>query len=196
MFRILQTLCGRPRSLEGSGELGYRAVAAHYANQNRGLSLRGENVDLVRGFITAEAAYGKGKQAERLPINRKVIKMRARLKARNKGEWVFVSRHGRTFKSIRTAFTNACKHANLPDVTPHTLRHTFASRLGIRGAGDRTLQALGRWNEPKMIRRYMHLSEAHLREAVEMLAENSPAICTTPAEAARSGVAAKLYSAR
>jgi site-specific recombinase XerD len=81
-------------------------------------------------------------------------------------------------------------------VTLHTLRHTFASRLGMQGAGDRTLQALGWWKEPKMIRRYVHLSEAHLREAVEMLAENSPAIFTTPAEAARSGVAAKLNSAR
>jgi hypothetical protein len=44
----------------------------------------------------------------------------------------------------------------------------------MQGAGDRTLQALGRWKEPKMIRRYVHLSQEHLREAVEKLAENSP----------------------
>jgi len=43
----------------------------------------------------------------------------------------------------------------------------FASRSGMQGAGDRTLQALGRWEEPKMIRGYVHLSQEHLREAVE-----------------------------
>jgi len=66
----------------------------------------------------------------------------------------------------------------------------------MRGAGDRTFQALGRWKEPKMIRRYILLSEEHLREAVEMLAEKSPAIFTTPAEGAQEGVAAKLNSTK
>jgi hypothetical protein len=47
-----------------------------------------------------------------------------------------------------------------------------------------------------MIRRNVHLSEAHLREAVEMLAENSPAVFTTPAGEAQSGVSAKLNSAK
>jgi hypothetical protein len=47
-----------------------------------------------------------------------------------------------------------------------------------------------------MIRRYVHLSQVRLREAVEMLAENSPAIFTTPAGEAPNGVAAKLNSAK
>jgi len=159
------------------------------------LTLRWENVDLIRGFVTVEAAYAKGKQTDTLPINRIVIEALTWLKATARGEWVFVSRNGEPFKSVRTAFTNACKRANLTGVTPHTLRHTFASRLGMRGAGDRTLQALGRWREPKMIRRYVHLSEEHLREAVEMLAENSPTRFTTPAGEAPKGVAAKCSSA-
>lgn len=66
----------------------------------------------------------------------------------------------------------------------------------MQGAGDITLQALGRWKEPRMIRRYVHLSQVRLREAVEMLAENSPAIFTTPAGEAPNGVAAKLNSAK
>jgi len=47
---------------------------------------------------------------------------------------VFRSRDGRPFKSIRTRFTTACRNAKLSDVTPHTLRHTFASRLAITGS--------------------------------------------------------------
>jgi site-specific recombinase XerD len=106
-----------------------------------------------------------------------------------------VNRSGQPCKPFRTAFENACRHAKLADVAPHTLRHTLASRLGMQGAGDRALQALGRWKEPKMIRRYVHLSQEHLREAVEKLAENSPENFTTPARGAEQAVAAKLNSA-
>ena len=66
----------------------------------------------------------------------------------------------------------------------------------MQGAGDRTLQALGRWEEPKMIRGYVHLSQEHLREAVEKPAENSPTNFTTPAREAEQAVAAKLSSAK
>ena len=43
-----------------------------------------------------------------------------------------------------------------------------------------------------MIRCYVRLSEQHLREAVERLAENSPPIFTTLAEQAPAGVASKV----
>ncbi|NLA41974.1 MAG: tyrosine-type recombinase/integrase, partial [Smithella sp.] len=35
--------------------------------------------------------------------------------------------------SFRTAFQTACRNAKLTGVTPHVLRHTFASRLVMRG---------------------------------------------------------------
>jgi hypothetical protein len=50
--------------------------------------------------------------------------------------------------------------------------NTFASKLAMSGVNDRSLQALGRWKEPKMIQRYAHLSPQHLREAVEKIAQN------------------------
>jgi integrase len=156
------------------------------------LTLRWENIDLAAGFLTVEAAYAKGKQTDTLPINRMLVEALAQLKASAASEWVFVNREGKPFKSIRTAFENACRNAKLQSVTPHTLRHTFASRLGMQGAGDRTLQVLGRWKEPKMIRRYVHLSEQHLREAVERLAENSPTMFTTLADESPVGVASKV----
>jgi hypothetical protein len=65
----------------------------------------------------------------------------------------------------------------------------------MQGAGDRTLQALGRWKETMMIRRYVHFSQEHLKEGVEKLAENSPANFTTPAREAEQDVADKLSSA-
>jgi integrase len=91
---------------------------------------------------------------------------------------VFETREGNQIKAVRTAFTNACQRANLSDVTPHTLRHTFASRLGMAGINNLTLQKLGRWKEPKMILRYAYLSPEYLEDAIEKIGSHSPPVIT------------------
>lgn len=53
--------------------------------------------------------------------------------------------------------------------TWHCNRHTFASRLVMRGVDLYTFQRLGGWRTPKMVQRYAHLAPEHLREAVERL---------------------------
>jgi len=103
------------------------------------------------------------------------------------------------YRSIRTAFLTAWRHAGLEGATPHVLRHTFASRLAMTGAHPRTIQELGGWSELAMVERYAHLSASHKAEAVERIAtdenlgdrgpkfsataENSPTLFTTPARA-------------
>jgi len=44
----------------------------------------------------------------------------------------------------------------------------------MNGVNSLTLQLLGRWAEPKMLQRYVHLSSEHLAEALEKIqpAEN------------------------
>ena len=90
---------------------------------------------------------------------------------------------GAASRSSRTQFTTACRNAKLTDVTPHTLRHTFASRLAIAGVGLRTIQELGSWKEIRMVLRYAHLSDQHKADAVERItgkiAENSTTVITT-----------------
>ena len=72
---------------------------------------------------------------------------------------------------VRRAFERAVKAAGLVPFRFHDLRHTFASRLAMRGANDRTLMALGGWKSPAMLARYAHLSPAHLWKAVEGLTQ-------------------------
>ena len=75
----------------------------------------------------------------------------------------------------------ACDRAKLTDVTPHVLRHTFASRLAMAGVDLRTIQELGGWRSLKMVERYAHLSPSHKAEAVERLA-NFTSLFTQAAE--------------
>jgi integrase len=155
------------------------AIYAGPRLQSEALTLKKDNVDLQRRLLTVEAAYSKNGETETIPLHSKLVEaLRARMQE-SRSEYVFEHPDGTRIRSVRTAFTNACQRAKLAGVTPHTLRHTFASRLGMTGANDRELQALGRWKDPKMIQRYTHLSRQHLAEALERIGSDSPTVFTT-----------------
>lgn len=87
--------------------------------------------------------------------NRKKVEVRIltvkaalkQLKEKSRGEYVFSNPEDSPYKSIRSAFKTACKHAKFPRVTPQTLRHTFASRLAMAGVDLRTNQELAERRE-------------------------------------------------
>jgi site-specific recombinase XerD len=54
------------------------------------------------------------------------------------------------------------------DVTLHTLRHTWASRMAESGTELRTLMDLGGWSDLSMVQRYTHPGQH--RATVERLA--------------------------
>ncbi|EQD38083.1 phage integrase, partial [mine drainage metagenome] len=72
--------------------------------------------------------------------------------------------------NLRREFMDAVKKAALAPFRFHDLRHTFASRLAMNGANDRTLQTLLGHKSQTMILRYAHLGPTHLWNAVEGLA--------------------------
>jgi integrase len=154
--------------------------------QGEALKLKWQDVDLQHGILTVQAAYAKNGETRTIPLNRLLWEALERLSKGRQSpcEFVFVSSKREPFRSIRTAFTTACQHANLAAVSPHILRHTFASRLAMAGVDIRTLQELGGWKEIKMVERYAHLSTQHKAEAIGKMAhptsEDSPTVFTTP----------------
>jgi site-specific recombinase XerD len=68
----------------------------------------------------------------------------------------------------------AATKAKISGVTPHVLRHAFASRLCMAGVDLRTVQELGGWSTLAMVQRYSHLSPEHKAEAVERMLEREP----------------------
>ena len=80
----------------------------------------------------------------------------------------------------------ACRNAGLDDVTWHTFRHTFASRLNGSGTDLVTVQELLGHSDIKTTMRYAHTNRAAKTSAVRRLASSSDKIVTLPALIAKS----------
>ena len=74
---------------------------------------------------------------------------------------------------INRVFAPALRRAGITDFSWHDLRHTFASRLVMKGVGLRTVQELMGHKTIAMTLRYAHLSPAHKLDAVRRLEKNA-----------------------
>lgn len=78
-------------------------------------------------------------------------------------------------RSIKTAWANACKRAGLVGITPHILRHTFASWLIMSGEDIKTVSRLvGHTNIQITSDYYSHFSSDYLREKINKIGEILP----------------------
>jgi site-specific recombinase XerD len=134
-------------------------------------------VDVACKTLTVAAAYAKNGTSRTVSLNSTVLAALTRLPKRS--DFVFAKPNGTPYHAIR-GFHGACRKAGLTGVTPHTLRHTFATRLVENGVDLRTVQELGGWATLSLIQRYAHVSPSRKAEAVEGLVRNSTTLSTTP----------------
>lgn len=134
------------------------------------LALRWEDVDWKRGVITIRQQ--KTRKSKTVPIS---TGLRQALEAVPQGSGISMVFRRSDASPIRKyelqrAFEAAKKVTGIrSELTPHTLRHTFASWLAIAGTPLRTIQELLGHGDLRMTLRYAHLSPAHLRDAVEVV---------------------------
>jgi len=144
-------------------------LLGQYAGLRSGeaLNLEWRNV-VLRGvrnsYIKVEKT--KSKKARKIPINSILFDLLAKLRAsRGNSKMVF------PFKSIRTAFENACKRAEIEDFTFHDLRRTFGTRLLEKGTNIVTISKLYGHSSVLVTQRYLHPQDELSIEAVELLVE-------------------------
>ena len=131
------------------------------------LKLEWRDVDFRQGmFLCRDTKAGDSRWVPMNSVVRETLSILAG-EGPEPGEKVFGKLEPR---NLRRDFDKAVHKAGIAPFRFHDLRHTFASRLAMNGANDRTLQTLGGWKTPRMILRYAHLGPSHLQEAVEELA--------------------------
>ncbi len=144
--------------------------------KSEALTLRWADIDMRRRLLSVQSSYAKNGQMRAIPMNSTVREALDHLPRRS--EFVFAKPNGTPYYAVR-GFKAACGRAGLKDVTPHTTRHTFATRLIERGTDLRMVQELGGWNSLALLQRYGHVSPSRKAEAVEGLVQNSPTGFTT-----------------
>lgn len=145
--------------------------------KSEALTLRWADVDMGRRTLTVAAAYAKSGTSRTVSLNSVILDALSRLPKRS--EFVFAKHNGKPYHAIR-GFRGACQRAELTSVTPHSTRHTFATRLVENGVDLRTVQELGGWATLSLVQRYAHVSPSRKAEAVEGLVKNSTTGFTTP----------------
>ncbi len=165
---------------EGDGWMSKRNTAILAVMAKAGLRV-GEVVTLELGDIElgarsgwATVRMGKGNKMRRVPLNGSVCQaLRAYLAVRPFDSSVlFVSRSGLplSVRDVRRLVTRLARLARIEGrVTPHVLRHTFATHALEKGADVATVAAILGHESIATTSRYLHPSEARLVEAVGRL---------------------------
>jgi site-specific recombinase XerD len=137
-------------------------------------NLTWNDVDLSRRKIKvrAKGSWTPKTEEREIDINDKLLKVLKEQKKKAIGPLVFHDGEGKLIDKnrLRREIIRVAKSAGFPDVTKiHTLRHTFASHLVMKGADLPSVQKLmGHTNiETTMI--YSHLAQDHLSGVVSKL---------------------------
>jgi integrase len=132
--------------------------------RNEILFLKWEHVNLVRRSI--HVVNTKNGEDRHIPMDDTVFELLNSLPKIS--EYVFAQKNGLPYSWIGRAWKRALTNAGL-QCRFHDLRHTFASHLVQNGANQLQVQKLLGHKSFKMVQRYAHLGEQHLREAVSAL---------------------------
>ena len=136
------------------------------------LSLQLEDINIMAGFLRC---LGKGRKERIIPVNQTSIKWVERYLARSRNtllrgnleRTIFLNVHGRKL-SRQGFFKILAQYGNKSDIkkdiTPHTLRHSFATHLLENGADLRAVQEMLGHSDISTTQIYTHLTKSRLRE--------------------------------
>lgn len=131
-----------------------------------------QDLNLHTGYVRC---YGKGSKERLVPINETAVRalgaylneVRPKLKARLQERALFLNYAGRrlTRQGIWKVVKEAAKDAGISkEITPHTLRHSFATHLIENGADLRSVQEMLGHADISTTQLYTHISKRRIKE--------------------------------
>jgi integrase len=147
-------------------------------------SLRWEDIDIERGLLTIPHTKAGG--VRYVQLNTEAAEIFRGFSSWMTSPWVFPSRNVGTHIDPRhfyaRSFLPTVKRLGLAEVTWHTLRHTFASRLAMSASTEHEIAACLGHSTTALVRRYAHLSPSHLKRVVEKVSTFGRPCVQQPAE--------------
>ena len=135
------------------------------------VSLKQTDVDLHAGVVSC---HGKGSKERRVPLGKSAIHWLQQYTAvkAGYGRPAYPNLFLRSGKPLtrQNAWAIIKKHAStagINHVSPHTLRHSFATHLLQHGADSRSVQALLGHSDISTTQIYTHITDRHLRKAYD-----------------------------
>ncbi|MHB9037116.1 MAG: site-specific tyrosine recombinase XerD [Armatimonadota bacterium] len=136
------------------------------------ITLKIEDVNPKMGFLRC---LGKGSKERVVPIGEIAgeyvaaysDRVRGRLAGLNRSEYLFLSKLGQPMSRImfwKIIKKYACQAGITKSITPHMLRHSFATHLIERGADLRSVQEMLGHASIATTQVYTHVTRDHLRE--------------------------------
>jgi integrase len=144
-------------------------VALHTGmRQSEQFSLEWHEVDFERRKIFLDNT--KNGSDREVPMSKTCFQSLTDLHADKQNEWVFqASRYKQRLKNPRQWFETVLRDAKVTNFHWHDLRHTFCSRLVMKGVDIRTVMELAGHKSISVTMRYAHLSPEHNQAAIEKL---------------------------
>ena len=132
------------------------------------VELKLADVNLDAGLV---ACHGKGSKERRVPIGKSATHwlqqyagVRARFGKGHNPHLFLNSLGGKLTRNFAWAMIKRhAQSARLERVSPHTLRHSFATHLLQRGADSRSVQALLGHSDISTTQIYTHITDRHMR---------------------------------
>jgi integrase/recombinase XerD len=135
------------------------------------VSLKQTEVDLHTGIVSC---HGKGSKERRVPLGKSAIhwlqQYAASKAAYGKSPYanLFLNRGKPLTRQFAWARIKGYAEAiGISNVSPHTLRHSFATHLLQHGADSRSVQALLGHSDISTTQIYTHITDQHLRTAYD-----------------------------
>ncbi|MDP2654870.1 MAG: tyrosine recombinase XerC [Candidatus Omnitrophota bacterium] len=165
-------LIDSPSTVKAMGSRDKAILETLYGTGIRVSELVGLDVDSVDLIGNLAKVRGKGKKERLVPVGEKAVEaVREYLKKRKgRGSALFLNKNG-TRLSARSVCNIAHKYIKLTsanrNISPHVLRHSFATHLLNRGADLRSVQELLGHVNLSTTQIYMHVTTEKLKSVYE-----------------------------
>jgi integrase len=126
--------------------------------------LKWSDIDLPNKLLTVQAGYAKSGKARHIPLNSEAIDVLKTYGKQHSGKGPLFG-----VASVQKSWASLMAAAKIEGFRFHDLRHTFASKLVMRGVDLNTVRELLGHGDIKMTLRYAHLAPEHKAAAVELL---------------------------